>query len=710
MKKNFRIILLVAILSLGFVAFKSYENNKISQNSEKDKVLLDLMAYVLERGHFSKVDIDDAFSEKIFDDFLEAMDPFKRFFLEDDYQKFEQSKYLLDDQFLNKELTFFEEAYGVYLTRLKESESYYKDFLSKPIDFSKNDTFNADYENLPHAKTKKDLLARWQSQLKYSVLGNIIDKEKEEDKKFEDDNSYIKKTFKDIEKESRESVLKTMTEYFNFVKEMDRDEWFSVYLNAISSQYDPHTNYMAPDDKDRFDTSMSGKFEGIGAKLQKKNEFTEITELISGGPAWRSKELEVGDVIIKVAQGSGEPVDVVGMRLDRIVKLIKGKKGTKVKLTVKKVDGDIAVISIIRDEVETEETFAKSSIINRNGVRYGIINLPKFYIDFNGTSERDAASDVAIEIDRLKQEGIEGLIFDVRNNGGGSLKTVVDIMGMFVEGGPVVQVVNAGGKKNVLENYNSKIKWDGPLVVLVNSFSASASEILAAAVQDYKRGVVLGSTQTYGKGTVQNIVDFNSLIRNNDLGSLGALKITSQKFYRINGGSTQLEGVQSDVVLPDRFAFVEIGEKDMKNAMPWSKVSKAKYQLWDRFSNYDDVISMSKQRVASNEHFQLITEQAKWVKERRDKNIYQLQIDAYKKELKAAEDKNSQFKKISDYKNDLEFLPIASDLAQFEKDDVLKDKRQSWFEDMTKDIYLEEAIYVLDDMTKNSIKKIASKP
>ncbi len=709
MKKNFKILLLIAAMSLAFFAFNSIENNKISNDPEKDKLLLELLNYVLEKGHFTQISIDDAFSEKLFTDYLEALDPFKRFFLESDYKKFEDSKFKLDDQFLSKDLSFFQFSHATYQERLAESEKYYQDILAKPMDFSKKEEFNSDYENLPYAKNKKELLNRWHTQLKYSVLNNIIDKEKEEDKKFENDKTYQKKSFKTIEEESREAVLKNLNDYYTFVKEMDRSEWFGVYLNAISSQYDPHTNYMAPDDKDRFDTSMSGKFEGIGAKLQKKNEFTEITELISGGPAWRSKTLEVGDVIMKVAQADGEPVDVVGMRLDRIVKLIKGAKGTEVKLTVKKVDGNIEIISIIRDEVETEETFAKSSIIERDGAKYGIINLPKFYIDFNGKSERDAATDVALEVERLMEQNISGLIFDVRDNGGGSLKTVVDIMGIFVEEGPVVQVVNAGGKKNVLDVNRSKVKWDGPLVVLVNNFSASASEILAAAVQDYKRGIVIGSKQTYGKGTVQNIVDFNNFVRNSSHGDLGALKITSQKFYRINGGSTQLEGVKSDIVLPDRFSYVDIGEKDQSNALSWSEVSKAKYNLWNKIPNYEFIVSQSKERVKNNEHLQLVDAQAKWIKERRDNNVFQLQIDAFKKELKEAEEVNKKFKKLSDYQNQLKFLPIAYDMAQFEKDEVLKSKRESWFKDMTKDIYVEEAVYVLDDLLKKNMN-IASKP
>lgn len=369
-----------------------------------------------------------------------------------------------------------------------------------------------------------------------------------------------------------------MNDYFDLIKDLNRSDWFAIFLNAIVERFDPHTTYFPAEDKERFDISMSGKLEGIGARLQKKNDYTEISELISGGPAWRGKELEAGDVVLKVAQGDAEPVDVVGMRLDDVVKKIKGPKGTEVRLTVKKTDGSIRVITIIRDEVEMEETYARSSVVEKNGMKYGIIYLPKFYIDFENKDSRDAAKDVAIEVERLKDANVQGIIVDVRDNGGGSLKTVVDIGGLFIEQGPIVQVRTSEGKKEVLYDRDKKVAWDGPLVIMTNSFSASASEILAAAMQDYKRAVIIGGKQTYGKGTVQNVIDLNQFVRGSAYGDLGALKTTTQKFYRINGGSTQLEGVASDVVMPNKFAYLKMGERDEKNAMPWDKNRPSRLQ------------------------------------------------------------------------------------------------------------------------------------
>jgi len=390
------------------------------------------------------------------------------------------------------------------------------------------------------------------------------------------------------------------------------------------------------------------------------------------------------------------------MRLDDVVKKIKGPKGTEVRLTVKKTDGTIKIISIIRDEVEIEETYAKSSIVEKNGKKYGIIYLPKFYIDFENQDSRDAAKDVTLEIDRMKKAGVDGIVMDVRDNGGGSLKTVVDIAGLFIDQGPIVQVKSAGKMKEVLSDKDPRIQWDGPLVVMVNSFSASASEILAAAIQDYKRGVIIGSTQTYGKGTVQNVIDLNQFVRNNSLGDLGALKTTTQKFYRINGGSTQLNGVSSDVALPDRYAYIKMGERDTENAMPWDKIDAAEYKTWNKQQNFNTAIENSKRRMEKNPQFQLIEENAKWLKERQDENVFSLNIDKFKQEQEALELKAKKYKAISAYKNSLKFASLPNEVEAVKKDNLLKEKRDRWHESLSKDIYVEEAINVLDDLQSKS--------
>ncbi|MDY0089653.1 MAG: carboxy terminal-processing peptidase [Flavobacteriaceae bacterium] len=707
MKRNYKLLLLIVAVSATLLAFTARGDfgRKSFDNPDKDKLLIELLTFVIERGHYEPTSIDDNFSKGVYKDFIDALDPSKRFFLQSDIDLFSIFETQIDDQIKTKEFDFFDLAYTTYVKRMKESRDYYKGVLSKPFDYEIDETIDTDYDKLPYAKNVRELKERWRQQIKLVALSSLTDKIKLEEDKKKTDSLYVVKSFKDLEKETRESSLNSLEEHFNFIQDLDRNDWFGVYINAISSRFDPHTNYMAPDDKERFDVSMSGKFEGIGARLQKKNDYTEITELISGGPAWRGKELEPGDVILKVAQGNEEPLDVVGMRLDNIVKKIKGPKGTEVRLTVRKVDGSISVISLIRDTVETEETYAKSSVIERNGIKYGVINLPKFYIDFENKDSRDAAKDVAIEVERLKKEGVKGMVLDVRDNGGGSLKTVVDITGLFIEKGPVVQIKSAGTRKEILHDRDSRVQWDGPLVVLVNNFSASASEILAAAVQDYKRGVILGSKQTYGKGTVQNVIDLNQFVRGNSIGDLGALKTTTQKFYRINGGSTQLEGVSSDVVLPDRYSHINIGERDLDNAMPWTKIDAAHYEVWDKPGNINQAIEKSKQRVAENEVFKLIDKNAQWTKERRDESTYNLKLETFKNEQKLYQEKSQEFKVLSDYKNNLVFKPLSEDAELMKNDESHKEKREHWFESLTKDIYVEEALNVLDDLQENPIIK-----
>jgi carboxyl-terminal processing protease len=737
MKRNYKVVLVILALSVGLWSFIPKSQ---AGDPEKDKLLLELLSYVIEKGHYNPAAIDDNLSKGIYKDYISALDPSKRFFLQSDLDEFSKYETQIDDQIKNKELTFFDLTYSRLMKRMDESKSYYKEALDKPFDYTIDESINTDYDKVPFCKNVDELKERWRKQVKLSTLASLVEKQKiqeeiqknknktpeeklkdykeklgnrftkEAEDKFKESLSKPQndtiKSYQQLEKETRASALKSLNDNFSFIsKELDREDWFSVYVNAIASRFDPHTSYFAPDEKERFDVSMSGKLEGIGARLQKKNDYTEITELISGGPAWRGKELEAGDIVLKVAQGDKDPVDVVGMRLDDVVKKIKGPKGTEVRLTVKRTDGSIRVISIIRDEVEIEETYAKSSIVEKNGMKYGVIYLPKFYIDFENKDSRDAGKDIAIEVERLKKEGVKGIIMDVRDNGGGSLKTVVDIGGLFIEQGPIVQVKSSAGKKEVLFDKDPKVEWDGPLVIMTNEFSASASEILAAAMQDYKRAVVIGSKQTYGKGTVQNVIDLNQFVRGNTLGDLGALKTTTQKFYRINGGSTQLEGVKSDIVMPDSYAYLKMGERDVDNAMPWDKIDPADYKLWDKQQNFDLAIANSKKRIESNPQMKLIDENAKWRQARNEENVYSLQMDKFKLEQKHLEDTNKKYKSIADYTNTLKFKSLSYEEEQMKTDVTLKEKRDRWHESLSKDIYVEEAIHVLDDLQNGAPKK-----
>lgn len=694
MKRNYKVILLITALSAILWSFVPSEKK---EDPEKDKLLLELLTFVLEKGHYSPIELNDDFSKKVYKKYLENIDPTKRFFIQSDMDEFSKYETSIDDMVKSKDISFFNLTNSRLLQRMKESRAIYENVLSKPFDFNSKETINVDYDKLPISKNKSELIERWRKQLKLSALSSITDKQKLEEDKHKDDASYEMKSFEVIEKEVRESSLKSLNEYFDFIeKELDRDDWFAIFLNSIVERFDPHTFYFSPDDKEKFDVSMSGTFQGIGARLQKKETGVEISELISGGPAWRGKELEAGDLILKVAQGKDEPLDIAGMRLDDVVKKIKGPKGTEVRLTVKKVDGTIKVISIIRDEVETEETFAKSSVVEKEGKKYGIIYLPKFYISFENKENRDAFKDVAAEIEKLKAQNIDGLIMDLRDNGGGSLETVVKMVGLFIPDGPIVQVKAPGRNPEILPDPDKKVQYDGPLVVMINNFSASASEIFAAAIQDYKRGIVVGSKHSYGKGTVQNVIDLNQFIRGNSFGDLGALKTTIQKFYRINGGSTQREGVKSDIIFPDRFAYLDMGERDEESALPWDKIAPAKYEPLN--INYDNVIANSKKRIAANATFKLIDENAKWIYERKDENVISLNLIDFNKEIAIADAKIKKFKQISEYNNKFQFQSLPDELALFENDTLLKQKRERWHEEMQKDVYIEETLNVISDI------------
>ncbi|MFK8274484.1 carboxy terminal-processing peptidase [Capnocytophaga cynodegmi] len=696
--RNFSISLTLLFVSFASCSFVS----KKFDDPEKDKLLVEIIQHILTNKHFNPIDVNDDFSKQMYKNYIEHLDSQKRYFLQSDINEFKKYETRLDDDLKNDDLTFFNLTYNRLTQRMKEAQDITKDIFKKPFNFSSKETINTDFEKIPYVKNKAELQKRWEQIITFSILSNYITKEKEEKNKKEKDANYKVKSEKELQKEAIETSEKTLLELFSFLNDTVKEEWFSVYVNSMTETFDPHTTYMAPDIKDNFDRDMSGKFEGIGAQLQKKADGIRITGIMLGGPVWKGKLLEVGDHILKVAQGDEEPVDIVGMRLDDAIKLIKGPKGTEVRLTVKRVDGTIEVVPIVRDMVELEETFAKAAIIEDGDKKYGIINLPKFYIDFKNHKERNAASDVALEIEKLKKENIDGLIIDLRNNGGGSLKAVVELGGLFIKNGPIVQVKSPRGRIDVLSDTDSRIQWNGSLVILVNELSASASEILAAAMQDYKRAIVIGGKQTFGKGTVQSFEDLNNYVRQNSFGDLGALKYTIQKFYRINGGSTQLEGVKSDIVVPDKYKYIDVGERDLINAMKWDKIDAVKFESWENQKNFEKAIQNSNKRISENAHLKLIDENAKWVKQQQDKNVFPLNHEAYKKIIEKDEEEAKRFKAISDYKSNLKFVSLPSEEAKIQGSEDLKLRRDRWHETLQQDVYIDEAVNVLKDLNANN--------
>lgn len=691
MIRKFRFLVPLLVV---FVLFSSYKQT--NDSDPKDKVLITIMKYVLTQGHYEPQEINDSFSSAVYDDFLERLDPSKRYFQKSDIDEFLPYRKKIDDQIKSEDLSFFFLVHERLVQRMEESKRYYREILSNEFNYDKDETLNIDYENATYAKNTNEIIDVWYKQMKFSTLSRLHDKLLDEEDKKKEDPNYTMKSYDELEKESRVATLSNMDDNFNLISELTYADWFATFVSCISEQFDPHTNYLSPSLKKRFDIDMAGKLEGIGARLQKKNDYTRVSELISGGPAWKQGELEVGDFIIKVAQGDDEPVDIVGMRLDDAIEYIKGKKGTEVRLTLKKVDGTIKEISIIRDVVELEETFVKSSVVEKDGKTFGVINLPKFYIDFDEKNYRNSATDMAQEIDRLKKENVEGLVLDLRYNGGGSLQTAIEITGLFIDKGPVVQVKYRDRDAAIKKDLNPKIKWDGPLVVLVNELSASASEIFAAAMQDYGRAVIIGGKQTYGKGTVQSVLDLNRY--HNLKEDIGALKMTIQKFYRINGGSTQLEGVKSDIMLPSRFSYMDIGERDLDNPLGFDRVPEANYSLWNNYSNLNSVINNSKKRVAENETFKLIDKNAKWLKKAQDDTLVYLSLDTYREDLERHKKESQKYKRIKDYTASLTYTSPLYEQELLTNDKDLAEKRQAWHRNLKKDIYLEEAINVLSEL------------
>ncbi|MFD0993402.1 carboxy terminal-processing peptidase [Tenacibaculum geojense] len=696
----------LTLISIFFLAIVTSANTKnistAAVNNDKDKVIIYILKNILTHGHYVEKDLNDEFSEHVYNEFINGLDPSKRYFTQEDLKEFSKYKYQIDNQLNESNIDFYHLVYNRFLEKIKFAKLTYRSLLLEPFNYKKKENIDLDYDKVPFAKNESELIDYWRKQLKLQILSNIEDAELQQIEKKKKDKKAKQKSFKELEVEAREKVLQNMNDLYVRIEELENSDWYSTFLNSVVSAFDPHTTYMSPRIKSRFDQDMSGKLEGIGARLQKDGIYTKIVELISGGPAWKQGDLEEGDIILKVAQGDEEPLDIVGMRLDDAIKFIKGKKGTEVRLTVKKkLDGSIMVIPIIRDVVELEETFVKSSVVVKDGKKYGIINLPKFYIDFDDKNSRTASTDMEQEIERLKNEGVEGLIVDLRGNGGGSLKTAIEIGGLFIDKGPIVQVKYRNEPARVKNDTDPKVQWDGPLVVMVNEMSASASEIFAAAMQDYGRGVIVGGKQTYGKGTVQNVLPLNYYLKKYP-DDLGALKMTIQKFYRINGGSTQIEGVYSDIAMPDRYSYMEFGERDLKGALPWDKVPQAKYSRTNSYTNFNEVVYNSKQRINNNPKFLSINEYAKWLKKNQDDNLYSLNYSDYKLQNKQRKEEGQQFKDIFKFESDLTFAAPQYEQPILAQDSSLKDKRTMWHKNLKKDIYVYEALNVLSELKMNT--------
>lgn len=685
MKKTF---VLLSFLSMCFLAF-CFCTPGGGTDDTKIKTIIKNIRNTLTYMHYRPQIINDNFSEDVFNAYFEKIDPSKRYFLQSDYDHFKKDIHNLDDYFNNQDLTFYHATIDTIYKRIEEARAYSEEILKKPFDFTKDEDLMIGDDVIQYAKDKIEAKNLWRKYLKYNTMTEIL--------RLQEDSAKMNKPFAELEKEARETVAENTTDFFRRMQKRKKDEYLSLYINSFTEKYDPHTSYFSPTDKDDFDVSISGQLEGIGARLQDKKGYATIMELVVGGPAWKDGQLEVGDQITHVKQKGEDPVNIVGMLLDEAIRYIRGKKGTEVTLTVKKKDGSIKDIKLIRDVIEQEEVFARSAIIEDKGKKYGVLYLPEFYTNFNDRNGRDPSDDITKEITELKKENIQGLIFDLRYNGGGSLEEVVEIAGLFIPQGPVVQVRRSDGQMKIHEDKDPAVLYDGPMVVLVNELSASASEIFAAAMQDYGRAVVVGSTKTYGKGTVQTFIPLDQRTFNPD--EYGSLKLTIQKFYRITGGSTQLRGVTPDIAMTDMLTYADVSESFSKDALPWDQIKPVAFDPWNLKFNLDEIKQKSAARLKNSAYLNLVEKGAHYYKDLDKIDRFPLNIEKYKADRDLREQQSKLYDSIDIYKTRLKVSSPASELPKLQQDTILHDRRQNWHKNLSNDFYMEESINILEDIS-----------
>lgn len=690
--------LMMMIMAGLFLAFQTMGTGTKTPPGKYEEILK-LVGDMLSQAHYSPQDINDDFSKKIFKKYINDLDPEKNMFLLSDINALKKKHEIrIDDEIKGAPVEFFITAGKVFNTRMEEAQLLCNDILAKPFDFSIDESVELDGDKLDFPADSIARRERWRKKLKYMTLERYADlldtREKNKGKE-----GFVVKSNDELQADAREKTKKIADRLFERYRyKFNDDDKFNVFVNAITTTMDPHTEFFPPVDKRYFDEEMSGRFFGIGASLQYDDGNIKIASILTGSPAWKSGELQAGDVIEKVAQGKEEPVDLTGYVVTDAVKIIRGQKGTEVRLTVRKADGTVKVVSLIRDEIVQDETFARSAIVKNDNSKIGYIFLPEFYADFDNPNGNRSYIDVAKEVIKLKEQHVDGIVIDLRNNGGGSLYDVVQMAGLFIEDGPIVQVKDRDNKPSVLKDKDRTVLYSGPLAVMVNEFSASASEIFAAAIQDYGRGVIIGSTTTYGKGTVQRNIGIDRetgfSLSNSDLGTI---KLTLQKFYRINGGSTQQKGVSSDIVLPDQLEYLKVREKDDPDALPYDVISKSPYSAWNGGYDLKTIQELSKQRLEHNIAFNLIRQNTEWLSKQSDKE-YSLELDKYRKEQKLMQATFAQNQTLMKLENEMNVSALPGDNSKWANDKNKQSRFEQWLKGLRTDIYLDQAVKVVDDI------------
>ncbi|MCD0490430.1 carboxy terminal-processing peptidase [Pedobacter sp. MC2016-14] len=671
-------LLVLAAITLSFAQKKGEPG--------KQQKLLMIVGYSLQKYHYLSPVINDDFSKALWKDYVDALDGKKNILLKADVNALSKYQTYLDNEMRGDSLLFFPEITNIYAKRRAEVATLYKELLSKPFVFEKNGIIELDRTPKDFPKNETERRERWKNSLKFITLQKLTELQDTRLNSKSGDATYHK-TDLQLEQEARQFVLKQYDRIYNRYNAYSEDKLFGNYLNVITRYLDPHTDYMAPVDKKSFDERMGNRFYGIGIQLNETEGQIKMAALTPGSPAFKSGAFAVNDVLTKIGQGpTGPMTEVAGMEIEDVVKLIRGDKGTIVRIGYKKTDGTNAITPLVRAEIKQEEALARSAVILEKGKKIGYLNLPLFYDDFGNPNGSHCADDVAREIVKLKADQVDGIVMDLRFNGGGSLNEVIKMVGLFVGSGPVVQTRNSKGEAQVYASKNELPLYTGPLTVMVNEYSASASEIFAGAIQDYKRGLIVGTT-TFGKGTVQNTSGLGPQEN-------GALKLTISKFYRVNGASTQQKGIVPDVILPNGGETRKNHEGDQPHAMPWDQVAVAKYKSWS--VNIDSIAALATQRLAAEPAFSEIRNNNVWLEKHPD-TLKTMTVAQYKADLeyrRKIAKQNGLVQKLKD-ENILKVNPAA----------VIPEEKQAsyldWYKKIAADLYIRQAVFVTLDQQDN---------
>ncbi|MFM8592514.1 MAG: carboxy terminal-processing peptidase [Sphingomonadales bacterium] len=696
-------ILILLLAGLGYLTLHAVGIAGPSDPPGRYEKIMALVGRMLEEGHFSPQAIDDAFSQKVFHRYLKELDPEKNMLLSVDIEKLRAYEKTIDDELKGSPVVFFKKTAEIFNARMLEAATLSKNILAKPFDFTVSEQAELDADKLSFPTSTAERMQRWRLKLKFMTLERYADA-LELRSKNNGKEGFVYKADSTLERESREKVSKLMDRTFDRLRlKFDYDDKFNLLVNTITTTMDPHTEFMPPVDKRYFDEEMSGEFFGIGAMLQYDDGAIKITSVVTGSPAYKSGQIQSGDIILKVGQGKEEPVDLTGFMTTDAVKLIRGKKNTEVRLIIRKPSGDQKEVSMIREKIVQDEGYARSAVLKEGDAKVGYIFLPDFYANFDDPKGRRCFTDVAKELEKLKKEGVSGVILDLRNNGGGSLYDVVQMAGLFIPEGPIVQVKDRDRQASVLSDRDRSVLYDGPLVVMVNEFSASASEIFAAAMQDYGRAMVIGSTSTFGKGTVQRNIGLDPIYGfSTSSDELGSVKLTLQKFYRITGASTQLRGVAADIVIPDNYEYMKLREKDTPEALPWDQIAKTSFITWTPGFDSEEIKKMAAKRLAQDSTFILIGQTAQWLAEQNDKK-YPLLLSEYQQEQDRVKASVKKLEKLQQLRTPLLVFPLTGEENKYAPDTAKQERFNSWIGNLKKDIYLDQGVKVMKDML--SIKR-----